>query len=160
MENETNVLIFSIVSAVISLLGAFVTIYKIKPEHAKLEAEGRKLDSDSLSSIANAAESIATGAKVSTDQLLKRIEEMEVREVKREEDLNKLKSEEAITRAKLVTLQVDAANTRAELDSVKAELIEWKDYAFRLAHQVKSLGYEPVPFKLPILHNSLIKDEL
>ncbi len=133
MENGTNVLIFSIVSALVSLVGAFVTIYKIKPERAKLEAEGRKLDSDSLSSIANAAESIATGAKVSNEQLLKRIEEMEVRDAKREEDINKIKNEAAVT--------------RTELDSVRAELIEWKDYAFRLAHQVKSLGYEPVPFK-------------
>lgn len=126
MENGTNLLIFSIVSALVSLLGAFIAIYKIKPERAKLEA-------DSLSSIATAAESIASGAKVSNDQLLRRIEEMEVREVKREEDIGKIKNEAAVT--------------RAELDNVRAELIEWKDYAFRLAHQVKSLGHEPVPFK-------------
>ena len=125
-----------------------------------MQAEGRKLDADGLASIADAAESIATGAKVSTDQLLKRIEEMEVREVKREEDLSKVKYEAVSTRAELVSVQVEATNTRAELDSVKAELVEWKDYAFRLAHQVKSLGHEPVPFKLPILRNSLIKDEL
>ena len=160
METGSNVLLISVISALVSLIGAFIALYKIQPERKKLQAEGRKLDADGLASIADAAESIATGAKVSTDQLLKRIEEMEVREVKREEDLNRLKSEEANTRAKLVTLQLDAANTRAELDSVKAELIEWKDYAFRLAHQVKSLGYEPVPFKLPIHRNSLIKDEL
>lgn len=136
---SSNVLIFSIISALVSVVGAFVTIYKIKPERKKLEAESRKLDSDSLSSIANAAESIASGAKVSNEQLLKRIEEMEVREVKREEDISRIKNE--------------AAGTRAELDSVRAELIEWKDYAFRLAHQVKSLGYEPVPFK-PIPKNN------
>ena len=80
--------------------------------------------------------------------------------MKREEDLSKVKYEAVSTRAELVSVQVEATNTRAELDSVKAELVEWKDYAFRLAHQVKSLGYEPVPFKLPILRNSLIKDEL
>lgn len=140
MENGTNVLIFSIISALVSMIGAFVTIYKIKPERKKLESESRKLDSDSLSSIANAAESIASGAKVSNDQLLKRIEEMEVREVKREEDIGKIKNEAAVT--------------RTELDSVRAELIEWKDYAFRLAHQVKSLGYEPVPFK-PVQKNHI-----
>jgi len=139
--------IVSIVSAVVSLVGAFVIIYKLQPERKKIiaegkkiEAESRKLDSDSLSSIANAAESIASGAKVSNEQLLKRIEEMEVREVKREEDISRIKNEAAVT--------------RTELYSVRAELIEWKDYAFRLAHQVKSLGHEPVPFKPKQAHNS------
>lgn len=119
LNPENSALIISFVMALVSVAGAITTIYMVKPERKKKEAEAS-------ASIADAAESVAAGAKINNEQLLKRIEEMEVREVKRERELSIVKN---------------------ELQQVRADLVEWKDYAFRLSHQVKSLGAEPVPFK-------------
>lgn len=50
-----------------------------------------------------------------------------------------------------VEREVELAKMKNKLEEVTAQLQEWKDYAFRLAHQVKSLGHEPVPFKTPAM---------
>lgn len=119
MENITDLTLFSIIAAIVSIIAAVISIYKARPERRKLEAE-------SLASIAGAAESIANGAKVSNEELAKRIEDMEAREIKREEEVRSLKK---------------------ELMNVNNKLDEWKDYAMRLNYQVRSYGREPVPFK-------------
>lgn len=122
--------IVSIVGAVISILGAVVMIYKAKPERKKLEAEGS-------ASIADAAESVATGAKVSNELLLRSIKELEAREKKREQIM---KAREAAWDAEI----------RALKEQVQ-ELEAYKDWAQRLAQQVRNKGDEPVPFLLPPL---------
>ena len=120
--------IVSIVGAVISILGAVVMISKAKPEKKKLEAEGS-------ASIADAAESVATGAKVSNELLLTRIKELEEREEKRE---RMMKARELAWDAEMRTLKEQVQ-----------ELERYKDWALRLAQQVRNKGEEPVPFLIP-----------
>ncbi len=121
MENVFN--LTALVSAVVSILGAVATImilfYKVKPEVGVMKATEE-------SSFADASESIASGAKISNELLLQRIDELSQK--------NKIMSE------KLDTLQRD-------FDKVRIELGEWQDWARRLSHQVKSLGHEPVAFR-------------
>lgn len=123
--------IISIVGTVISVIGAGVSIYKVKPETKKLNAEGKKLHAEGESALSEAAESVASGAKIITDlattELAKRVSEMEDREKDREYELGKL---------------------RLELENVKSVLADWQDWAWRLAHQLRSLDIEPVPFKV------------
>lgn len=113
-------LILTIITVVGGGVTSYIVLYKAKPERKKLEAE-------SESSIADAAESIVSGAKGSTDLLIRRLEEMDLREIKREQELSSLK---------------------IKMVSVEASLTEWQGWAERLAYQVKSLGHVPVPFKL------------
>jgi hypothetical protein len=108
--------IISILAAVVTLAGAAVTLYKARPERRKIEAEGSH-------ALADAAESVASGAKISTDLLLTRIQELEKREKERDEQWKK------------------------RFDEVLAELADYKDWTRRLVHQIKSRGDEPVPFK-------------
>ncbi len=114
-------LIGTIIASIVSVLGAVITIFKIRPDVRKTNADGD-------SAIADAAESVANGSKISNEMLMNRIKEMEELGNKRDKDLDKIKEKFA---------------------ALELELTEWKDYAFRLTHQVKSLGYEPVPFKKP-----------
>ena len=116
--------IISIIGTVISVIGAGVAIYKVKPETKKMHAEGE-------SALSEAAESVASGAKIITDlattELAKRVSEMEDREKDRERELSRM---------------------RLELEDVKSVLADWQDWARRLVHQLKSLDIEPVPFKV------------
>jgi hypothetical protein len=113
--------LFALFAAIVSVVGAIISLYKSKPEKKKIEAEGE-------SALGSAAESIATGAKVSNELLLDRIIELESK--------NKEMS------AKLLTVTADMANMKNDLDA-------WQDWASRLVHQVRSLGHEPVPFIHP-----------
>lgn len=113
-------LIGTILASIVSVIGAIITIYKIKPEVRKTNADGD-------SAIADAAESLANGAKITNEMMMARILDME----KREEARDKREAE-----------------LRKELDSVKSALADWQDWARRLVHQLKSHGYEPVPFKV------------
>lgn len=36
---------------------------------------------------------------------------------------------------------------KEQIDELKVELQDWKDWASRLVEQVKGLGHDPVPFK-------------
>lgn len=69
MTPENSSVYISIASLILSMIGAVIAIYKAKPEKKKLEADGN-------SSIADAAESIAGAAKITNEQLLLRIDEM------------------------------------------------------------------------------------
>lgn len=118
--------IVSIIGALISILGALVMIYKAKPEKKKLEAEGS-------ASIADAAESVAAGAKVSTELLLTRIKELEAREQKREESM----------RAREKAWDAEIRMLKEQVQELEA----YKDWAQRLVKQIRSKGDEPVPFE-------------
>ena len=124
MENPNNIIWLSILTAVVSFLGAIATIasnlYKAKAERKKTVSEGE-------SAIADAADSIAQGAKISNDMLLGRLVEMETREKDRDK------------REKELLEKVNALET---------SLTDWQDWARRLVHQVRSYGKEPVPFKI------------
>lgn len=124
--DPNNLVVASIIASVVSLIGAgsalFVAMSKLKPEKKKLGAEA---DSE----IADAADSIAGGAKITTELLLGQIKRMEDREVIRE--------------AKYTALQ-------ERFNVLETNFLKWKDYAYRLSHQVQSLGHEPVPFDPPI----------
>jgi hypothetical protein len=116
--------ILSVLSLIITIVGAAATIVinlsKARPEAKKISSEGD-------SAIANAADSIANGAKISSELLLQRLEEMELREKARDTREEQL---------------------QAQLEAVQASLADWQDWARRLVHQLKSHGYEPVPFKV------------
>ncbi len=124
MDNPNNILWISILGGLISILGAVATIYsnlyKLKPDRMKTENEAE-------SAIADAAESIASGAKISNEYLLARLLEME----KREKDRDRREEE-----------------LRLQVDGLQASLADWQDWARRLVHQLKSYGHEPVPFKI------------
>lgn len=124
MENPNNILWISIIGAIISAVGGIATImgnlYKVKAEKKKTNNEGE-------SAIAEAAESLANGAKISNDMLLNRLVEMETREKARDK------------REKELLDKVNALET---------SLTDWQDWARRLVHQVRSYGKEPVPFKV------------
>ena len=122
--------VISIISAIIGTIGAIVTLIKVRPEAGKIKSETRKNDADSVSSIAEAAESIVTGAKVSNDFLLQRMAEMVKRERERDEKINQLEQTIADMREKY-----------------EKELTAWQDWAKRLSHQVISMGGTPVLFK-------------
>lgn len=109
--------IISILGALAAIIGAAVAIYKAVPEKKHIEAQ-------SQNSLADAAESVASGAKISNELLLKRIQELEERETKREREWQK------------------------RFEALTAELKDYQDWARRLVHQVKSRGDEPVPFKV------------
>lgn len=124
MEDPNNIIWLSILTALVSFVGAIATIasnlYKARAERRKTENEGE-------SAIAEAADSIANGARVSNDMLLTRLIEMEAREKARDKRETEL------------------------LEKVRAlelSLADWQDWARRLVHQLKSHGFEPVPFKI------------
>lgn len=120
-------LIGSILASAVSVIGAVITIYKLKPDIRKT-----KMDGDSA--IADAAESLANGAKITNEMLMARITQMEEREKKRDKlDVERDQREEQL---------------RVQLASMQASLADWQDWARRLVHQLKSHGYEPVPFKV------------
>lgn len=134
MEDQSNLLVYqilSVLSLIITIAGAAVTIAinlrKAKPEAKKIESEGE-------SAIAEAADSIANGAKISTEMLVARLVEMETREKARE----KKERERDVREAEMV----------AEMQEIRSSLSDWQDWARRLVHQLKSHGHEPVPFKI------------
>lgn len=119
-------LVGTILASTVSVIGAIITIYKLKPEVRKARADGD-------SAIADAAESVANGAKITNEMLMSRIAQMEKREKDRDvRDAERDKREEQL---------------RAQLSSVQESLADWQDWARRLVHQLKSHGYDPVPFK-------------
>ena len=123
MDQNNNIYLISVLVSVVSLLGSITAIFI---NWAKLKPEKKKLDAEAHSEIAEAADSIVSGAKVSNELLMTELRRMEKRESEREQKYTHLKS---------------------RFDALEAEFILWKDYAIRLSHQVQSLGHEPVPFK-------------
>jgi predicted nucleic acid-binding Zn-ribbon protein len=126
----------NLLATVVTVIGAMLTIYKTA-YHAK--SERRKLDADGDSAIADAAESVVTAARSTNDLLMRRVEEMEKREAVRENELVQLRARDAAREQEIQEI-------RRRFLELQEELLEWKNYAFRLAHQLKSLGHEPNPF--------------
>lgn len=135
MENPNNILWISIIGAIISTVGSIATIFG---NLYKVWAEKKKTNNEGESAIADAADSIANGAKISNDMLLNRLIEMETREKERETELE-LRERARDKREKELLDKVNA---------LESSLTDWQDWARRLVHQVRSYGKEPVPFKV------------
>jgi hypothetical protein len=130
MENVDAGAVASIVSGIISALGALVSIYVVI---YKLRPEARKTESESDSAIAEASESVANASKTSIEFLKDQIAALKEKEKDRDVQWKEMLAQQVATH-KLVEEQ-------------RRELIAWQDWARRLAHQVVSLGGQPVPFK-------------
>lgn len=131
-------------ATVVTVIGAMLTIYKTA-YHAK--SERRKIDADGDSAIADAAESVVSGAKITNDLLMRRVEDMEKRDAARENELAQLRARDAAREQEIQEI-------RRRFLALQEELLEWKNYAFRLAHQLKALGHEPTPFPFRTSTNS------
>lgn len=129
--------IVSIIGAIITVVGAGVAIYT---NIRKMPGEIDKTKSDSYSSIAEASESIATGAKVSNEFLLSRINELVQRDKDRDgKDAERDKKEKELE-GRMIVMQ-------RRIEEQDRELVAWRDWSKRLSHQVISLGGTPVEFK-------------
>ena len=69
--------ILAYLPALISVVGAIITIYRFKPEVKKINSEAHKNDGEASSAIGEAAESIANAAKVSNEQLMYRLSDLD-----------------------------------------------------------------------------------
>lgn len=128
--DPNNLFLFSIITSIVSVMGA---IFNIVIPLLKLKPEKKKLNAETESEIAEAADSIVSGAKISNELLIQQMQRMENREKAREE--------------KYTQRELEYKELVNRFDMLEAELLAWKDYAYRLSHQVQSLGHEPVPFK-------------
>jgi len=68
--------IIAYLPAFISVIGAIVAIYKVKPETKKIVSEATKNEGEASSAIGDAAESIANAAKITNEQLLKQLTDL------------------------------------------------------------------------------------
>lgn len=50
-------------------------------------------------------------------------------------------------RDEIASLRADNIKINEELDELRVELEKWKDWAERLAHQIRDIGHEPVPMR-------------
>lgn len=128
MESAIN--LGTLISAIVSVLGAAVTagilLYEAKAKRDVLKAT-------ETSSMADAAESVASGAKMSNEMLMQRLSELDIVNKNMDEKFNRLQH---------------------DFDKMTINLAEWQDWARRLSHQVKSLGHEPVAFK-PVVERAM-----
>lgn len=69
--------ILAYLPALISVVGAIITIIRFKPEVKKINSEAHKNDGEASSAIGEAAESIANAAKVSNEQLMYRLGDLD-----------------------------------------------------------------------------------
>lgn len=116
-----NILI-GIVTAINTLVIAYLALKKGKPEVKKLELEG---DSE----IVDAAHSNLEGAEISQNMLIQRIEELK----------NDIQEEKKARK-------IDADYFRRRIRDMDKELRDYRSWAARLAKQVIERGGTPVPF--------------
>jgi predicted nucleic acid-binding Zn-ribbon protein len=50
-------------------------------------------------------------------------------------------------RDEIASLREDNVKINEELDELRSELEKWKDWAERLANQIRDIGHEPVPMR-------------
>ena len=131
----------SLIGSVVSVVGAGAAIYVLI---TKQPSDRRKTDSDSFAAIAEASESIASGAKVSNEFLRDQIGELKKRDEEREKKLKEV--EDRLITGEKINLEI------------RRELIAWQDWAKRLSHQVISLGGSPVPFRPKMIDDFADKD--
>ena len=137
------------VSAIVSIVGAIATIAGVIFALAKLLPELKKTQAETYSQIADASESIATGAKVSNEFLRDQIKDLAALRLKDIADRQKEKEETAIIIDELKRQQIATdklvAEQRREIVRWKEQAEKWQGYANRLSHQVISLRGIPVP---------------
>jgi hypothetical protein len=151
--------IVSIISGIVSALGAlvaiYVVIYKIKPERAKIENE-------SDAALAEASESLAAGTKTSIDywrlQLVEQRDQINELKEKDRQRTEELRAMEARHAEELRLISENQIVTQRLIEEQRRELIAWQDWAKRLSHQVVSLGGQPVPFKIKSIEEYLDRD--
>lgn len=149
MEAEVNAsAIISIIGAVVTLIGVIVALVKLLPELRKSKA-------DTYSQIAEASESIATGAKVSNEFLRVQINDLMALRKKDIEDRRIEKDETDKVIGELKHKQI--ASDKLIIEQRK-ELLDWKDWATRLNHQLISVGETPVPFLNPRQNDNFLDD--
>lgn len=129
------------VSAIVSIVGAVVTISGVIVALVKLLPDLKKTQAETYSQIAGASESIATGAKVSNEFLRDQIKDLKKESEETKAIIDELKRQQIAT-DKLV------AEQRREIVKWKEEAEKWQGYANRLSHQVISLRGVPVPFNI------------
>jgi hypothetical protein len=150
------------ISAIVSMVGAVATIAGVVFALVKLLPELKKTQAETYSQIADASESIATGAKVSNEFLRDQIKDLAALRLKDIADRQKEKEETAIIIDELKRQQIATdklvAEQRREIVKWKEQAEKWQDYANRLSHQVISLRGTPVP--LDVTEDSFEDKEL
>jgi len=132
--------IITIVGTLVTVIGACLTIFKAIPELRKIKVETLKLAADEKSSIANAAESLASGTTMINAPLLKRIRELENQE-KKWDEINSARERD--WNAQFIRLREDFEHKFEELNQKLQDYMNWAE---RLTYQLRSYGKDPVPF--------------
>lgn len=136
----------SIVSAILSLVGAVVTIYlsiyKAKPEREKIKA-------DAGSSIGDAAQSVADGARVTVEMLMnvkKDLEESLKRErVSYQAELKQVRDELKDERHARVRLQNELAQERQARIKAENKMVAFEKWLNQLLAQLEKADIVPAP---------------
>lgn len=167
MEDPNNWAVWvSIGGGIVGMLGAITTIYML---FYKAPSERKRTDSESIQAIADASESVATGAKVSSEVMQQALaaliakdkarDEQDVHRAKeysereKERDKRDREREEAqIEKDKLRDLEMKKLRdnqivTQRVIEEQRREILAYQDWAERLSHQVMSYRGVPVPFK-------------
>lgn len=146
MEDPNKILIFSLISMIISVIGAGISILKFKPEI-------KKLDADSSSSIGEAVESVATGARVTVDMLMSVKKELEENlKTEREEaksEIAELRNELQIERQARILLQVELDYEKAARIKAENKMKIFQIWINSLLEQLDNAGIIPTqpPFE-------------
>lgn len=174
MEDPNNWAVWvSIGGGIVGMLGAITTIYML---FYKAPSERKRTDSESIQAIADASESVATGARVSSEvmqqalaaliakdkardeQDKRRAQEYADREKARDER-DQLRDEAQIEKDRLRDEEIKKLNgeiTRLNsnqmvsqqlIEEQRREILAYQDWAERLSHQVMSYRGVPVLFK-------------
>lgn len=146
MEDPNNILILALISTIISVIAAMISLWKLKPEIKKLE-------SDSSSSIGEAAESVATGARVTVDMLMSVKKELE-ENLKAERETAKaeiaaLRNEVKIERDARILLQLELDVEKAARIKAENKMKIFQIWINALLEQLDSAGIPPTqpPFE-------------
>ncbi len=139
MQSMDNATILAIISSIMSLgglVGGAIALYTAKAQRKNINAQGDNF-------IASGAKTLVEGAEVSGKMLLDRIEEIEHRYTEREKEFLE---KEAAFQERDEAREMEYGELSARFKTMEEEMLQWKDYAFRLIYQVKSFGKDPVPF--------------
>lgn len=147
--------LINIISVVVVWVGAIIAWRKAPGEAKKTDAEAQHED-------AQAAESYATATRMYAEEVQKLRIELDAVRSKNEKnkaliveqarkiaELDELKVELAKREELINTLNMALAEMRVYAEEMTAKNETVEDWANRLFHQVKSLGGEPVPLKIP-----------
>ena len=137
-------LLSPLVSVIGALVAIYISVYKIKPE-------ARKLDADTSSSIADAADTIATGARVTIEMLNGLREELE-QQLRREREDGKneitlLKAELLEERRLRVILQDELVVEREVRKKVERKIAAYQRYINVILGQMAEAKMQPVAFE-------------